>query len=48
MHPIELLVDEAQVEARFGRFGDSADLDDRWVYGLHRTYHWVESHFGRT
>jgi hypothetical protein len=26
MHPMELLDDEAQVEARFGTFGDSANL----------------------
>ena len=45
---MELLVDEAQLEARFGRFGDSANLDARWVHGLHRTYDWIESHFRRT
>ena len=28
-HPMELLDDEAQVEARFGPFGDSANLDAR-------------------
>jgi hypothetical protein len=27
MHPMVLLGDEAQVEARFGPFGDSANLD---------------------
>ena len=27
--PMVLLGDEAQVEARFGRFGDSANLDSR-------------------
>ena len=42
---MELLVDEAQVEARFGRFGDSANLDARWVHGLQRMYHWIKSHF---
>jgi hypothetical protein len=26
-HPMELLGDEAQVEARFGTFADSANLD---------------------
>jgi hypothetical protein len=26
-HPMELLDDEAQVEARFSLFGDSANLD---------------------
>ena len=28
-HPMLLLVDEAQVEARFGPFGDSGNLDAR-------------------
>jgi hypothetical protein len=27
MHPVVLQVDEAQVEARFGLFGGSANLD---------------------
>jgi hypothetical protein len=30
--------DEAQVEARFVLFGDSATLDARFVHGLRRTY----------
>jgi hypothetical protein len=34
---MEVLGDEAQVEARFGPFGDSANLDE--VHGLRRTYH---------
>jgi hypothetical protein len=29
MHPMVLLGDEAQGEARFGLFGDSANLDTR-------------------
>jgi hypothetical protein len=29
IHPIVLLGDEAQVDARFGLFGDSANLDAR-------------------
>jgi hypothetical protein len=29
-----LLGDEAQVEAQFGRFGDSPTLDARLVHGL--------------
>ena len=33
------LGDEAQVEARFGPFGNSANLDARLVNGLRRTYH---------
>ena len=42
---MELLVDEAQMEARFGCFGDSANFDARWVHGLQRMYHWIESRF---
>jgi hypothetical protein len=30
MHPMELLDDEAQVEARFGPFADCANLDTRY------------------
>jgi galactitol-specific phosphotransferase system IIC component len=45
MHPMEFLDDEAQVEARFGLFGDSANLDARYVIGLRRTYHRVRNHF---
>ena len=44
--PMELLGDEAQVEARFGPFGDSANLDASLVHGLRRTYHWLGNHFG--
>jgi hypothetical protein len=29
-----LLGDEAQVEARFSLFGDSANLDARWMHGF--------------
>ena len=29
-----LLGDEAQLEACFGPFGDSSNLDARWVHGL--------------
>jgi hypothetical protein len=45
MHPMELLDDEAQVEARFGPFGDSANLDARYVHGLRRTYYRLRNHF---
>jgi hypothetical protein len=43
-----LLGDEAQVEARFGAFGDSANFDARKVHGLWLTYHrirmfWIHS-----
>jgi hypothetical protein len=34
MHPMVLLGDEAHVEAYFGPFGESANLDAREVHGL--------------
>jgi hypothetical protein len=34
MHPMVLLGDEVQVDARFGPFGDSANLDARLVHGF--------------
>ena len=40
-----LLGDEAQLEARFGPFGDSANLDARSVHGLRRTYHRLRKSF---
>jgi uncharacterized membrane protein len=45
MHPMEFQDDEAQVEARFGLFGDSANLDARYVHGVRRTYHRLRNHF---
>jgi hypothetical protein len=45
MHPMEFQDDEAQVEARFGPFGDSANLDARYVHGVRRTYHRLRNHF---
>jgi hypothetical protein len=39
------LSDEAQLEARFGPFGDSPNVDAREVCGLRRTHHWLENHF---
>jgi hypothetical protein len=36
------------VDARFGLFGDSANLDARLVHDLRRTYHRLRNHFGRT
>jgi hypothetical protein len=48
MHPMILLGDEAEVEARFGPFGDSANLDARLVHCLRRTYQRLENHFGHT
>ena len=38
--------DEVQLEARFGPFGNSANLDVRLVHGLRRTYHRLGNHFG--
>ena len=43
-----LLGDEAQLEAHFSPFGDSANLDARLVHGLHRMYHRLGKHFGHT
>ena len=37
-----LVGNEAQLEARFGLFGDSANLDARSVHGLRRRYHRLE------
>jgi hypothetical protein len=34
------------VDARFGLFGDRANLDARLVHGLRRTYHRLGNHFG--
>jgi hypothetical protein len=42
---MELLGDNAQVEARFGPLIDSAHLDK--VHGLRQTYHRPENRFGR-
>jgi hypothetical protein len=47
-HPVILLGDEAQVQGLFSPFGDSANLDTRWIHGLRRMYHQLRSHFGRT
>jgi hypothetical protein len=45
---MELQGDVGHVEARFRAFGDIANLDARYVHGLHRTYYRLENHFGRT
>jgi hypothetical protein len=45
---MELLSDVGHVEARFGPFEDSANLDARYVHGLHRTYQRLKNCFGRT
>jgi hypothetical protein len=36
------------MDARFGLFGDSANLDARLVHGLHRMYHRLGNRFGLT
>jgi hypothetical protein len=43
-----LLGDKAQVEARFGMFGDSANRDTRQVNGLPQTYRRLRNLFGHT
>ena len=47
-HPMVLLGDEAQVEAQFGPFGDSANFDARQVHDLRQTYHRLKNQFGHT
>jgi hypothetical protein len=46
--PDVLLGDIGHVEARFGPFGDSINLDARWVNGLHRMYHGHGNDFAHT
>ena len=43
-----LLGDEVQLEACFGPFRDTDNLDARLVHGLCRTYYRLENHFGLT
>jgi hypothetical protein len=43
-----LLGDKAQLQACFGLFGDSANLDTRYMHILRRTYHRLRNSFGRT
>ena len=43
-----LLGEEAQLEARFGLFGDNVNLDARQLHGLHETYHMLRNQFGHT
>ena len=45
MHPIVLLAEESQVDARFGLFGDSANLDARYMHGLHEMYYMLGNQF---
>jgi hypothetical protein len=39
------LGDEAQLEARFSLFRDSANLDAKSVHGLRQTYHRLRNYF---
>jgi hypothetical protein len=48
MHPMLLLGDEAQVEARFSPFEDSVDLDTISAHGLCRTYRRLGKRIERT
>jgi hypothetical protein len=43
-----LIGDEAQLEARFGPFGDSTTLDARLVHGLRQTYRRLGNSIGGT
>jgi hypothetical protein len=43
-----LLGDVCHVELRFGLFGDCVSVGASLVHGLHRTYHRLINHFGRT
>jgi hypothetical protein len=47
-HLMVPLGDEAQVEAHFGPFRNSAYLDATKVHGLHRSYHRLRNRFGHT
>jgi hypothetical protein len=47
-HSMVLLCDEAQLEACFGQFRDSASLDATFIHGLHQAYHRLENYFGCT
>ena len=40
-----LLGDEAEMEARFGPFGDSVSVGARSVHCLHHMYRWLRNHF---
>jgi len=47
-HSMVPLGDEALLEARFGPFGHSANLDARLVHCLRRAYHRLGNRFGGT
>ena len=40
--------DVGEVDACFSPFGDSANLDARYVQALRRMYHGLKKHFGRS
>jgi hypothetical protein len=46
--PTEHLGDVGQMEAHFGPFGDTVNLDARYVLGLRQAYHRIRNHFRRT
>jgi hypothetical protein len=48
MHCMVLLGDQAQMEARFGPFGDSVSFSARQVHSLRETYHRLRNRFGHT
>jgi hypothetical protein len=48
MRPMVLPGGKAEVEYRFGLFGDSANLDARSVNSLRRRYLRLRNHFGCT
>jgi hypothetical protein len=45
---MELLGDVGLAEFHFGPFGDSVNVDARYVHGLYQTYQRLRSHFGHT
>jgi hypothetical protein len=47
-HPMELLGDLGQIEACFGSFGDSANLDARHGHGLRQKCNRLRNYFGHT
>jgi hypothetical protein len=47
-HTMDELGDASQIEAHFGPFGDSVNLDARLVHGLHQKWNRLRKHFGHT
>jgi hypothetical protein len=47
-HPKVDLGDMGQMKAHFGPFANNVNLDTRYVYGLHETYHRLKNNFGCT